>query len=178
MKAWKPGRLYRGHFNVVNNGTITNLPEDAIVEVPGYVDANGVNIPRIGDLPLGCAAVCNASISVQRMAVEAAVNGNDTLLKQAMMMDPLVGAVCNPPEIWQMTDEMLVAQEKWLPQYKNSIEEAKRRLESGKLIKTKEGYQGAARLRTKTVEEMYADKEAARKNAGAADKAEERPAAK
>jgi len=31
--------------------------------------------------------VCNASISVQRMAVEAAVQGDDLLLRQVMMMD-------------------------------------------------------------------------------------------
>ena len=178
LEGLETGRLYRGHFNVVNNDIITNLPKDAIVEVPGYVDANGINIPRVGDLPLGCAAVCNASISVQRMAVQAALEGNDTLLRQAMMMDPLVGAVCNPPEIWQMVDEMLVAQEKWLPQYGKSIREAKKRLKSGKLIQTKDGYEGAARLKTKTVEEMSKDKEAAKKNASAADKAEERPALK
>jgi alpha-galactosidase len=125
------------------------------VEVPGYVDANGINIPRVGDLPLGCAAVCNASISVQRLAVEAAVHGDDMLLRQAMMMDPLVGAVCNPPEIWQMVDEMLVAGEQWLPQYKKAIADAKRRLKSGKLIPTKE-YRGAARLHVRTPEEMRA----------------------
>src|SRR5262249_50357905 len=133
LEGLETGRLYRGHFNVVNRKTISNLPEDAIVEVPGYVDVNGVNIPRVGDLPLGCAAVCNSSIQVQRMAVEAAVRGDDTLLRQAMMLDPLVGAVCNPPEIWQMTDEMLVAQERWLPQYGKAIKEAKKRLESGNL---------------------------------------------
>lgn len=177
LEGLETGRIYRGHFNVVNNGCITNLPDDAIIEVPGYVDYNGINIPKVGDLPLGCAAVCNASISVQRMAVEAAVKGDEILLKQAMMMDPLVGAVCNPPEIWQMTDEMLVAQEQWLPQYGKAIEEAKKRLASGNLIKTRENYEGAARLKTKTVEEMAQDKEAARRNAGAADKAEERPAA-
>ena len=137
-------RIYRGHFNVINNQVITNLPADAIVEVPGYVDANGINIPAVGDLPLGCAAVCNASISVQRLAVEAAVHGDDQLLRQAMMMDPLLGAVLNPPEIWQMTDEMLVAQERWLPQYAEAIAKAKERLASGKLIPTK-NYKGAAR---------------------------------
>lgn len=178
IEGLETGRVYRGHFNVVNNGTITNLPDDSIVEVPGYVDGNGINIPKVGDLPLGCAAVCNVSISVQRLAVEAAVHGNDTLLRQAMMMDPLVGAVCNPPEIWQLVDEMLVAEEKWLPQYKDAIAQAKKRLESGNLIKTREGYEGAARLKVKTVEEMAQDREAANKNAGAADKAEERPAAK
>ncbi len=45
------------------------------------------------------------------------------------MLDPLVGAVLNPQEIWQMTDDMLVAQEKWLPQYAGEIEEAKKRQE-------------------------------------------------
>lgn len=177
IEGLETGRVYRGHFNVVNNGTITNLPDDAIVEVPGYVDANGINIPKVGDLPLGCAAVCNASISVQRLAVEAAVHADDMLLRQAMMMDPLVGAVCNPPEIWQMVDEMLVAQEKWLPQYGKAIAEAKERLAKGNLIPTKET-QGAARLHVKTVEEMRQNKEEARKNAAEADKAKERPAAK
>ena len=79
----------------------------------------------VGDLPLGCAAVCTASVSVQRMAMEAAVHGDDTLLRQAVLMDPLTGAVCNPPEVWQMVDEMLVAQEQGLPQYGKAIAEAK-----------------------------------------------------
>ncbi len=170
IESLETGRIYRGHFNVVNNGTITNLPDDAIVEVPGYVDYNGINIPKVGDLPLGCAAVCNASISVQRLAVEAAVSGDDMLLRQAMMMDPLVGAVCNPPEIWQLVDEMLVAQEQWLPQYKTAIEKAKKRLASGNLIPTRDDYKGAARLKTKTVEEMAKNRKAASELAGAADK--------
>ena len=180
IEGLETGRLYRGHFNVVNNGAITNLPDDAIVEVPGYVDFNGVNIPRVGDLPLGCAAICNASISVQRMAVQAAVTGDDFLLRQAMMMDPLVGAVCNPPEIWQMTDELLVEEAQWLPQYGTAIAGAKARLEAGKalgtLIPTKVGYEGSARLKIKTVEEMRADRAASDKNAGETDKAKERPA--
>ena len=175
IEGLETGRLYRGHFNVVNNGVITNLPDDAIIEAPGYVDANGMNMPVVGDLPLGCAAVCNASISVQRLSVEAAVSGNDQLLRQAMMMDPLVGAVCNPNEIWQMVDEMLVAQSEWLPQYKEAIQEAAYRLENDELIPT-QAYEGAARLHTKTVEEMALDREEANKNAGEADKAKERPA--
>ena len=170
IEGLETGRLYRGHFNVVNNGCITNLPDDAIVEVPGYVDANGINIPIVGDLPMGCAAVCNTSIQVQRMAVEAAVHADELLLKQAMMMDPLTGAVCNPPEIWQMTDEMLVAQKEWLPQYSDVIAEAEKRMAGDDLIPTNEGYEGAARLHTKTVEEMKEDKENARKNAANADK--------
>jgi alpha-galactosidase len=157
MEGLETGRTYRGHFNVVNHGCITNLPPDCVVEVPGYVDRNGVNIPRVGDLPLGCAAVCNASVTVQRLSVEAAVRGDDLLLRQAMMMDPLVGAVCNPPEIWQMTDEMLVAQAQWLPQYGKAIAEARERLSRGKLIPTRD-YGGAARLPVRTAAEMEAER--------------------
>ena len=161
IEGLETGRVYRGHFNVVNHGTITNLPTDAIVEVPGYVDANGINIPIVGDLPLGCAAVCNASISVQRLAVEAAVHGDDHLLRQAMMMDPLVGAVCNPPEIWQMTDEMLIEEEQWLPQYDEAIAEAKKRMKNKALIPTRKDYKGVARLKIKSVEEIAEEKKTA-----------------
>ena len=106
--------------------------------------------------------------------MEAAVNGDITLLKQAMLHDPLTAAVCNPEEIWQMVDEMLVAQAEWLPTYQDEIEPAKARLAAheanGTRVKLREGWQGAARLHTKSVEEMARDKEAARANAAAADK--------
>lgn len=142
IEALETGCVYRGHFNVVNNGVISNLPDDAVIEAPGYVDRNGISMPLVGDLPLGPAAVCNGSISVQRLAVEAAVRGDDKLLRQAFVMDPLVGAVCNPKEIWQMVDEMLVAQEAWLPQYGEAIAAAKKRLAEGPLLPTREGYRG------------------------------------
>ena len=174
IESLETGRIYRGHFNVVNNGAISNLPDACIVEVPGYVDANGINITRVGDLPLGPAACCMSNINVQRLAVEAAYRGDDLLLKQALMLDPLTGAVCTPPQIWQMADEMLIAEEKWLPQYADAIAKAKIRMEEGRkngtLLPTREGYQGAARLHTKTVEEMRENRAEATRNAAEADK--------
>ncbi len=173
IEALETGRIYRGHFNVVNRGRITNLPADCVVEIPGYVDRTGLHTPVVGDLPLGCAASCSASVSVQRMGVEAAVKGDVSLLKLAMLHDPLVGAVCNPEEVWQMTDELLVAQAQWLPQYAAEIPAAAARLaeaeRNGTRVKTHE-WQGAARLHVKTVEEMAADAATARANAAAADK--------
>jgi alpha-galactosidase len=102
--------------------------------------------------------------------VEAAVHGDVDLLKQAMLMDPLTAAVCTPPEISQMTDELLVAQAKWLPQYAHAIPAAEKRLASEKPLGTR-STKGAARLKTKTVEEMRSNAEASRRNAAAADKA-------
>lgn len=167
------GRTYRGHFNVINKGHITNLPDGCVIEVPGYVDRTGINIPVVGDLPLACAATCSASVRVQQMGMEAAVHGDVTLLKQAMLHDPLTGAVCDPEEIWQMTDEMLVAQARWLPQYAGQIDAARQRLADHDRAGTRVKLQktsGAARLETKTVEQMSKEKEAARASAQAADK--------
>jgi len=148
IEGLETGKTYRGHFNVMNNGCITNLPDECVVEVPGYVDYNGVSIPKIGDLPLGCAAICSQSVWVQKLAVEAAVNGDYNLLVQSMMMDPLVGAVCDTHEIRQMTDEYLVTQAQWLPQYETSVKEAAARLDKakadGSFISEKRGYKGAA----------------------------------
>ena len=157
---------------MINHGHITNLPDGCVIEIPGYVDKNGINMPVVGDLPLACAATCAASVRVQEMAMEAAVAGDVTLLKQAMLHDPLTAAVCNPEEIWQLTDEMLVAQAEWLPQYQGEIAAAQARLDEAertgaraKLIQT----EGAARLKIKTVEEIAQDK-VARKMAATGDK--------
>ena len=121
VEALELRRPYRGHFNVMNNGAITNLPDESVVEVPCYVDGNGISVPQVGDLPVACAAVCSQSIWVQKLSVLAAVNGDVQMLKQAALMDPLTGAVLNPPEVWTLIDEMLEAQAKWLPQYKEEV---------------------------------------------------------
>ena len=159
IEGLETGRVYRGHFNVVNNGCIPNLPDDCIVEVPGYVDYNGISTPKVGPLPHGCAAVLNNSISVQRLSVLAGVQGDDLLLRQAMLMDPLVGAVCSTDEVWQMTDDLLVAQKQWLPQYAKAIGEAEAR---PRAVEPRfPDYQGT-RLAAKTVEQIAQAKAASK----------------
>ena len=154
IEALESGRVYRGHFNVRNNGAITNLPPDCIVESPGFVDRFGLNMVANLTLPIACAATCNVSVSVQRMAMQAAVTGDVDLLRLAMLHDPLVGTVCNPEEIWQMVDEMLVAEAEWLPQYAHAIPDARARLAKGR-IPTRDS-KGAARLATRSVDELRA----------------------
>ena len=152
IEALETGRTYRGHFNVRNGGAIRNLPDDCIVESPGHVDRFGINMAEGIELPLACQATCSATVNVQRMAVAAAVKGDVGLLKQAVLHDPLVGAVCTPEEVWQMVDEMLVAQAEWLPQYAAAIPEAKRRL--GKPGVKARQWSGAARREVRSVEEL------------------------
>ena len=156
IEALETGKIYRGHFNVRNCGLITNLPDDAVVESTGFVDRFGLNMKSGITLPDACAAVCNASISVQRLAVKAAIDGDVSLLKLAMLNDPLVGAVCTPDEVWQMADEMLVAQAKWLPQFAHAIDDAKERLARSTL--PTRNWAGAASCKVRSIDEMRAEK--------------------
>jgi alpha-galactosidase len=154
LEALETGRVYRGHFNVKNGGVIRNLPADCIIESPGFVDRFGINMVEGVTLPEACAATCSASVHVQRMGMKAALTGDVELLKQAVLHDPLVGAICTPEEVWQMVDEMLVAQAQWLPQYAHAIPQARARLADPK-VATK-AWDGAARMQTRSVEELRA----------------------
>ena len=56
IEGLETGRVYRGFFNVANQNHITNLPNGVVIEIPGYADKNGLNMPVVGDLPMACAA--------------------------------------------------------------------------------------------------------------------------
>jgi len=154
IEAMETGSVYRGHFNVRNDGIVTNLAPDCIVESPGFVDRFGLNMTAGITLPLACAATCSVSVNVQRMAVKAAVEGDLEMLRLAMLHDPLVGAVCNPDEVWQMVDELLVAQAPWLPQFAHAIDGARTRLANAR--HKPRASAGAARLSVRSVEELRA----------------------
>jgi alpha-galactosidase len=159
LEALETGRVYRGHFNVKNDGVITNLPSDAIIESPGFVDRFGINMVAGITLPEACAATCISSINVQRMSVHAAISGDIDLLKLAVLHDPLVGAICTPEEVWQLVDEMVVAQAAWLPQYAHAVPKAKDRLGRA-TVKTRD-WKGAASRPVRTIDELRAERSAA-----------------
>ncbi|MFW6270881.1 MAG: alpha-galactosidase [Bacillota bacterium] len=105
------------HGNVKNNGLISNLPDDCVVEVPITVDSEGLRPQRIGDLPPACAAVNRNSVNQQELAVKAYIERDLDLLYAAVSMDSLTAAQCTLPEIREMVDRMLEAESQWLPEF-------------------------------------------------------------
>ena len=55
--------------NVPNHGLIDNLPIGCTVEVPVLVDKSGLQLTRIGALPLQLAAIMQTNVNVQALAV-------------------------------------------------------------------------------------------------------------
>jgi alpha-galactosidase len=52
------------------------------------------------------------------LIVEAALTGSREAIYHAAMLDPLTAAVCTLPQIRSMVDELLQAQQRWLPKIK------------------------------------------------------------
>lgn len=105
------------HGNVENNGLIDNLPGGCCVEVPIHVDRNGLQPMKVGKLPMHLAAINRNQITMQELAVEAAINLDPELVFQALAMDPLTAAVLSLDEIREMTLELLDALAFCLPTF-------------------------------------------------------------
>ncbi len=117
LEAHETGKPFRLQGNIRNDGYITNLPQGCCVEVPVYVDREGLHPLRIGDLPVQLAALNQSNVTVQTLAVEAGISGDPELVMAAIALDPLTSAVCTLQEIRAMTAELLTAEAQWLPQF-------------------------------------------------------------
>lgn len=117
INAMVSGEVTRVNGNVKNNGLIGNLPSDCIVEVPIYVDQNGLHPVYVGKLPTQCAALNRTNINVHELIAEAGVNTDKMAAKYAMQMDPVTSMVCELDQIDKMFNEMFEAQRKWLEMY-------------------------------------------------------------
>ena len=117
LEARETGVPFKLQGNIRNDGYISNLPEGCCVEVPVYVDKEGLHPLKVGALPVQCAALNQSNVSVQALAVEAAITGDPELAMAAIAMDPLTSACCTLAEIREMTAELLAAEAQWLPQF-------------------------------------------------------------
>jgi alpha-galactosidase len=84
------GNLVWDAVNVPNRGQISNLPQGAIVETPGLLNALGVTGIPVGPLPQGIAELLRREITVSHLTVDAVVHGDRDLALQALLLDPVI----------------------------------------------------------------------------------------
>jgi alpha-galactosidase len=119
MNAVMGGEPFEFNGNVRNTGLITNLPQDACVEVPVWANRKGLSPVHVGALPPQCALLTNLSSSIEEMAVEAAISGDPRLVYQAIVHDPLTAAVLSLAEIKEMVNCMLERNRGYLPAFRH-----------------------------------------------------------
>ena len=117
INALHGGDVFKFNGNVPNHGYITNLPVGACVEVPVYVDSHGVHPLRVGDLPASVTMLTNLSSQIEEMAIAGCVNGDPTLIYQAICHDPLTAARLSLGEIRSMVNEMFAQSRPYIPHF-------------------------------------------------------------
>jgi len=122
LEAMETGVPFRFNGNIINHeGYISNLPREACVEVPIYVDKTGLHPTHVGKLPSQLAAVNRSNVTLQMLAAEAAVTADPELAFAAIAMDPLTSAVLGLKETRDMVRELFEAEAQWLPHFEGRL---------------------------------------------------------
>ena len=78
------------YVNVRNNGVLAGLPDEAVVEIPAHVDASGPHPVPVPPLPPEMLGLVQAVTAYEALTVEAALTGDRTVARRALMANPLV----------------------------------------------------------------------------------------
>ena len=112
------GKPFVFNGNVLNCGSIPNLPADACVEVPVVADRMGFKTTIAGELPAHLAVLVNTTARIESLAVEAAMKKSKELVYYTVYNDPLTSAVCSLDEIKNLCDELFEVNRDFLGDYK------------------------------------------------------------
>lgn len=117
LEAIETNEPFKIGGNVMNTGLITNLPNEACVEVPCLVDASGVTPTYVGDLPPQLAALNRTNINTQLLTLEAAKTLKKEHIYHAAMLDPHTSAELSIDDIVALCDDLIEAHGNWLPKF-------------------------------------------------------------
>ncbi len=101
--------------NMPNKGAISNLPHNAIAEVPTLVDRAGLQFTTVGELPPELIGYMQPHVTQHELFIRAAMEGRRDHIYQACMFDPLTAATLTLDQIVEMCDELITCQEADLP---------------------------------------------------------------
>ncbi len=115
MAIVKNSNAYELAINIPNESYISNLPYNAIVEVPALVSAIGIRGLPMGDLPEPAGELCRRQVAVAELAVKAAATGDRQSALHALLMDPMVTDIEQAKGI---LDDYLEVHAELLPQFR------------------------------------------------------------
>ncbi|GGN44480.1 6-phospho-beta-glucosidase [Streptomyces fuscichromogenes] len=102
------------YVNVRNDGVLAGLPDEAVVEVAADVDTGGPRPVPVPPLPPEMLGLVQAVTAYETLAVEAALTGDRTVARRALVANPLVRE-------WEtadaLLDALLAANRRYLPRF-------------------------------------------------------------
>ncbi|MCA0981127.1 6-phospho-beta-glucosidase [Exiguobacterium aestuarii] len=104
--------------NTLNNGTIRDLPDDAVIEVNAVITKSGPRPISIGTLPLPIRGLITNLKTFEQLAIQAAVSGSYEDAYLACLMNPLIQ---DEKRIDPLLKELFTAHEAYLPQFQKEV---------------------------------------------------------
>ena len=83
------------YINSPNRGAVTNLPEDAFLELRSDIDMRGPRHQPFGEFPRGLLALQHQLLDTHELTAEAAATGDRAVLRRAMLTDPLCNNIAD-----------------------------------------------------------------------------------
>ncbi len=112
---WRDNNPAHHVVNIPNKGFIPNLPEGAIVEVPGFFKDGKMVGVSMGPLPGPIADLVRPHAEQQSLTVDAAEGNDPDLVIKAMLHDPMNKFIEDEDRIVDLTWHMLYHEQQWLP---------------------------------------------------------------
>ncbi len=109
MWAGRPRRCY---LNTPNNGAISNLTDDAYVEIPCRPDMSGLHPLPFGPLPRPILGYVQRVLDEHELAVEAAITCDRRVLRRAFLASMVAVSI---PDVDACMNEMLAKEQAYLP---------------------------------------------------------------
>jgi len=102
--------------NIANNGAISGLPADAVIETNCVISKNGALPLVVGELPPELAGLVQHVKAYEMLAIEAGVHGDHNKALQALANHPLVPSVGIAK---QLLADLLMINAEYLPQFED-----------------------------------------------------------
>ncbi len=100
------------YINTSNNGAVTNMADDAYLELLCDVDMKGPKPRPVGEMPRGLRGMQEIILDTHELTAEAAATCDHKLLRRAMLTDPLINSIADADAIIR---DLLEAEKEALP---------------------------------------------------------------
>src|SRR5699024_9020092 len=100
--------------NISNNGAISDLPDDAVIEVNSTISKEGLEPVPVGSLPEAIKGLILHMKAFESYVIKASLSGNYNDAYTAMIMNPLVA---DEKLSKTLLDELMHAHQSYLPQF-------------------------------------------------------------
>ena len=115
--------IYNDKRNVMvvstkNNGAISDLPYDSVVEISSVITSNGPQVINWGKFEPAARGMLQVMKAMEEITISAAITGDYNKAVEAFTINPLVPS---GSEAKQILNELLIAHKDYLPQFKDAI---------------------------------------------------------